>query len=82
MNHHHKREINHMKTKSEVANYVARSIHLSGKSNIQIAAEAGFPNPNVLSMITKGDTKVPAVDHSCAPACSAKWIHRLSLPMG
>jgi hypothetical protein len=59
MNHHHKRELNHMKTKSEVASYVARSIHLSGKSNIQIAAEAGFPNPNVVSMLAKGNTKVP-----------------------
>ena len=48
-----------MKTKIDVANYVSRSIRLSGKSNVQVAAEAGFPQSNVLSMITKGNTKVP-----------------------
>lgn len=48
-----------MKTKADVANYVSRSIRVSGKTNIQIAAEAGFAHANVLSMITKGDTKVP-----------------------
>lgn len=48
-----------MKTKADVANYISRSISLSGKSNIQIAAEAGFPHPNVISMIKKGKTLMP-----------------------
>lgn len=48
-----------MKTKIDVANYVSRSLRLSGKTNMQVAAEAGFAHANVLSMITKGDTKVP-----------------------
>jgi len=48
-----------MKTKADVAMYIAISIAHSGKSNTQIAKEAGFPNPNVLSMIKTGRTPVP-----------------------
>jgi len=48
-----------MKTKAEIAAYISRSILLSGKSNILIAAEAGFPNPNIISMIKTGKTPMP-----------------------
>ena len=48
-----------MKTKSDVAMYIATSISRSGKSHTQIAKEAGFPKPNVLSMIKAGRTLVP-----------------------
>jgi len=32
---------------------------LSGKTNAQIAKEAGFPRANVISMLRKGKMKVP-----------------------
>ena len=48
-----------MKTKTDVALYIAASIARSGKSHFQIAREAGFPKPNVLSMIKTGRTLVP-----------------------
>lgn len=48
-----------MKTKIDVALYVAISIARSGKSHLQIAKESGFPHPNVLSMIKTGRTLVP-----------------------
>jgi hypothetical protein len=48
-----------MKTRSDVATYLTNAIHLSGKSNIQIAAEAGFPNPNIVSMVKSGRTPMP-----------------------
>jgi hypothetical protein len=34
-----------MKTKADIATYLTNAIHRSGKSKIQIAAEAGFPQP-------------------------------------
>lgn len=42
-----------------VAGFITRCIELSDKSQRQIAAEAGFDNPNVLTMIKQGLTKVP-----------------------
>jgi hypothetical protein len=48
-----------MKTKADVAIYISRSIQRSGKTNIQIASEAGFPNPNIISMIKSGKTPMP-----------------------
>lgn len=48
-----------MKTKADVAHYISRCISLSGKPNKEIAREAGFDSPNILSMIKSGETKVP-----------------------
>lgn len=48
-----------MKTKSDIANYVSRSIKLSGKPNTQIAHEAGFSHSNFVSMIKTGKSQVP-----------------------
>ncbi len=48
-----------MNTTAEIASYVTRSIHHSGKSNKQIAQEAGFKKPNFVSMLKKGHAQVP-----------------------
>jgi transcriptional regulator with XRE-family HTH domain len=42
-----------------VADYLARAMELSGRSQREIATEVGFPHPNVLSMMKQGLTKVP-----------------------
>lgn len=53
-----------------VAEYIEKAIDLSGKTQREIAEEAGFERPNVLSMMKKGITKVP-VDRipALAKAC-------------
>lgn len=48
-----------MSSLSNVATYLARKINRSKKTQKQIAREAGFPAPNVLSMIKSGETKLP-----------------------
>lgn len=42
-----------------VAEYLDAQINLCGKSQKQIAEEAGFPKPNIITMFKKGDTKLP-----------------------
>lgn len=48
-----------MMTKSKVAVYLTSQINRSRKTQKQIAREAGFPAPNILSMVKSGDTKLP-----------------------
>lgn len=48
-----------MKTKADVAKYLSRCIHISGKSNKDIARETGFEQANIVSMMKSGETKVP-----------------------
>lgn len=48
-----------MTTKQDVADYLAHCIDDSGKTQIQIAEEAGFPTPNTLSMMATGRMKIP-----------------------
>lgn len=48
-----------MKTKQDVAAYLAHCIEISGKTQIQIADKAGFPAPNALSMMATGRMKIP-----------------------
>ena len=48
------------KTKTiTVAEYLAKAIEISGKSQKQIAAAVGYPHPNLISMMKQGLTKVP-----------------------
>ncbi len=47
-----------MKTKQDVAQYLARCIAVSGKTQAQIAEKAGFPTPNTLSMMFTGRMKI------------------------
>lgn len=42
-----------------VADYLAWQITLCGKSQLEIAAEAGFEKPNIITMIKQGKTKLP-----------------------
>ncbi len=42
-----------------VAEYLAEQINLSPKLQVEIAKEAGFENPNVLTMMKQGKTKIP-----------------------
>lgn len=48
-----------MSKNTKVAELVGFSIDASRKTRDQIASEAGFARPNVLSMIRKGQMKVP-----------------------
>ena len=43
----------------KVADYIAAQIVICGKSQKEIAEEVGFPKANVLTMIKKGQTKLP-----------------------
>lgn len=42
-----------------VASYLTNEIRKSRKTQKEIAREAGFPTPNILSMIKSGETKMP-----------------------
>ncbi len=53
---------------SRTAEFLARAIEFSGKSQREIAREAGFPKPNVVSMMKLGHMPVP-LDR--APALAA-----------
>lgn len=49
-----------MSTQHEkVQDFMRRKLDACRKSQVQIAKEVGFPNPNVLSMIKAGHTPVP-----------------------
>lgn len=45
--------------RSAVADFIASRIKHVGKTQREIAREAGFVRPNVLTMIKRGQTKVP-----------------------
>ncbi|SDL94310.1 helix-turn-helix domain-containing protein [Aliiruegeria lutimaris] len=46
-------------TKSPTAAFLTTAIENSGLTQREIAQRAGFPKPNVLSMMKTGETKVP-----------------------
>lgn len=48
-----------VKAPSKVATFVGRHIDASEKTQTEIAAEVGFPRPNMVAMIKTGVTKVP-----------------------
>lgn len=43
----------------KVADFIARKINESGKSQKEIAEACGWPKPNFITMLKKGDSKVP-----------------------
>ncbi|WP_421904475.1 helix-turn-helix domain-containing protein [Mameliella sp.] len=53
--------------KLTAAEYLAHAIALSGKTQKEIATDAGYDKPNVLSMMKTGVTKIP-VDRAPAIA--------------
>ncbi len=42
-----------------VAEYITMQIQLCGKPQLDIAKEAGFDKPNIITMIKQGKTKLP-----------------------
>ena len=46
-------------TTSRSADFLARAIEFSGRTQREIAADAGFPRPNVISMMKRGDMPIP-----------------------
>ncbi len=44
---------------SSVAAFIDQQIEWTEKSLVQIAEEVGFAKPNIISMIRKGNTKLP-----------------------
>ena len=48
-----------MENTSQVALLVTEQIRIVGKKQLEIAEEAGFENPNVITMIKQGRTKLP-----------------------
>lgn len=48
-----------MNKKKQLAVFIAAQIDASEKSQTQIAGDAGFENPNMMSMIRKGTAQVP-----------------------
>jgi len=71
-----------MTTTSKTAAFISRAIEFSGKSQREIAIESGFPKPNVLSMLKKGEMKIP-LDRipALAKACHIDQIYLLRLAM-
>ncbi|MEO3430707.1 helix-turn-helix transcriptional regulator [Pelagibius sp. CAU 1746] len=42
-----------------VAEYLANQLRACGKTQKQVADEIGYPSPNVITMMKRGQTKVP-----------------------
>ena len=65
-----------------VADELRRMIDATGKSQREIAAAVGYERPNVVSMMVKGQTKVPLPKAPAfAEACGADPIAFTSLVM-
>ncbi len=69
---------------TKLAKYVERRVLelKSRKSQLQIANEAGFPNPNMITMIKNGTSKlaldrIPSMSH--ALECDPRFLMRLAL---
>lgn len=48
-----------MTTESKVAEFIANRQLAMGMTNVEVAELVGYKNPNVISMIKKGNTKLP-----------------------
>lgn len=71
-----------MSKKMTVAEYLGHAIYLSGKTQKEVAIEAGFNKPNVLSMMKQGMTKVPIYSvPALARACNVDEAYFISLVM-
>lgn len=49
------------KKHKSVAEYLADQIEQSPKSQLEIAEEAGFETPNIITMFKQGKTKIPLI---------------------
>ena len=71
-----------MSKKMTVAEYLSHAILLSGKTQKEVAADAGFNKPNVLSMMKQGLTKVPIYSiPALAKACNVDPVFFVRLAM-
>ncbi len=69
-------------TTSPTADFLARAIEFSGRTNREIAEEAGFAKPNIISMLAQGQTKIPINRiPALARACHVDPVHMLRLAM-
>lgn len=65
-----------------VAEYLDRQIDLSGKTQTEIAREAGFNKPNIITMLKKGQTKLPVAKVAAmAKALGIDPIHLFRMVM-
>jgi len=42
-----------------VAEYLTKQLEICGKTQMEVAQAAGFDNPNIITMLKQGQTKVP-----------------------
>ena len=42
-----------------VAEFITHQIRVSGKSQVEIAQELGYPKPNIITMFKQGKTRIP-----------------------
>lgn len=65
-----------------VAAYLTQQLSLCGKSQIEVSTEVGYDNPNVLTMLKQGKTKLPINKVKVmARALGVDPIHLLRLTM-
>lgn len=53
------KENNMSKKTVSVAEYLTQQINMSGKSQIEISSDVGYPKPNVITMFKQGKTRLP-----------------------
>lgn len=71
-----------MTNRMTVAEYLTKAIDLSGKTQRQVAMDAGYEKPNVLSMMKQGLTKVPIERiPALAKACGVDPARFLAIAM-
>jgi len=69
-----------MSTQWQVAQFIRGKIQTVGKSQKEIAEQAGFENPNMITMLKQGKTKLPlAKVGPMAVALGADPVHLLRL---
>lgn len=71
-----------MEKNTKVAQFIAQRIVATGKSQRDIAIEAGFDSPNMVTMLKQGKTKLPiAKVGTMARALEADPVHLLKLSL-
>jgi hypothetical protein len=65
-----------------VANYLTHQLRLCGKTQKQVAAEVGYEKPNIITMMKRGQTKVPLEKvPALARALGVDPVHFLRIAM-
>jgi transcriptional regulator with XRE-family HTH domain len=70
------------KNKVTVAEYLTAQIDLCGKTQLEIAREAGFETPNIITMLKQGKSKLPLARIPAmarALGVDAKYLFRLAM---